>query len=463
MNQVHTQFKISLIATSISLVTFSSTSHATGFGLIEQSVTGLSAAFSTGTTSADDGSTIYFNPAGMSFLKNRTASTFGAHIIAPSSEFKDEDSTVSSLLGGANLNVNNENGGNAGSITLVPNFYYTRAIDNQWTAGIGITVPFGSTTSYNDGWVGRYYALRSELKTIDINPSFAYKANKTLSFGFGVSAQYIYAASSNAVDFGSICFAQLGAGTCTGANLTPQADDGEAEVTGDNWGIGFNLGLMWQATPETRIGVAYRSKIKHSLEGEVDFDIPNNTTALALATGAGLVDGGVQADTSMPDSFSVGFQYQASNNIAFNGDLTWTNWSELQELRFDFDNVNAADNVTTLEWENSLRYSLGMTYKKNSKWTWRTGIAFDETATPNDELISPRSPDEDRTWITAGFSYKPSSTMSIDFGYAHLFVGDAVVNKQAGPGGSENFFKGNLVGEYEIDVHIISAQARWNF
>jgi len=466
MNRITTA-SISLIATSVSLAIFSNTASAAAFGIAEQSVTGLGAAFSTGSSAASDGSTVYFNPAGMSFLKKRTAATFGAHVIDPNARFNDKGSTITAALGGASLNVNNEEGGDAGPVALVPNFYYTRAINDTWTAGVGVNAPFGLVTDYDKGWVGRYYALKSDLKTVNINPSIAYKANPTLSFGFGINIQYIDASLSNAVDFGSVCAATQTAGTCAALNLSPQADDGEVEVAGDDWSFGYNLGLLWQATPATRLGLAYRSKIKHKLEGKADFDTPNNPTtgnATAIASGLGFVDGDVDANVSLPDSFSVGLQHEINNKLTVNADVTWTNWSELQELRFDFANPLAADGVTTLEWEDSNRYSLGLTYAQNEHWTWRAGIALDESATPSSALISPRVPDADRTWLTFGFTYKPSQKMSVDFGYAHLFIEDAKVNKAAGINtSSENLFRGNLVGDYDIDVNILSVQTRWSF
>lgn len=458
-----THHTLGLVAASVSLAIFSSSASAAGFAVAEQSVTGLGTAFASGSSAATDGSTVYSNPAGMSFLKKRTAVTFGTNIIDPNAKFNDKGSRISALLGGADLNANNEEGGDAGPIAIVPNFYYTHAINDTWTAGIGVNAPFGLVTDYDRGWVGRYYALRSDLKTVNINPSIAYKASNTFSLGFGVNIQYIDASLSNAIDFGSICFAQVGAGPCTGAGLTPQAGDGEVEVTGDDWSMGYNFGLLWQASTATRIGLAYRSKIKHTLKGEADFDTPNNALANGIAAGAGLVDGNVKAGASLPDSFSIGLNHQVNSKLTINADFTWTNWSELQELRFDFSNPLAADGVTTLEWEDSNRYSLGVTYLQNMHWTWRAGVAFDESATPNSALISPRVPDADRTWLTVGLTYKPSHKMSIDVGFAHLFIDDAEVNKSAGAAGSENFFRGNLVGDYDINVNILSAQARWSF
>ena len=458
MSRINTPFKVSLLAASISLATFSGTANAAAFGIVEQSVTGLGAAFSTGSTAAGDSSTVYSNPAGMSFLKNRNAADFGAHVIDPNAKFKDAGSAH--VLGG---NLTGGNGGDAGPVALVPNFYYTRAINDKWTAGVGINAPFGLTTEYDNGWVGRYHALTSELKTVNINPSISYKASNTLSLGFGVNVQYIEALLSNAVDFGGICRATQAAGTCNALNLEAQADDGKAEVTGDDISFGYNFGLLWQSTPQTRIGVAYRSRIKHKLEGEVDFDTPNNAAignATPIANGAGLIDGDVEANITLPDSLSVGFQHAVNNKLTINGDVTWTNWSVIEELRVDFDNAAAADSVVTLEYQDSNRYSIGMTYEQNSKWTWRAGIAFDESASKNAELLSVRTPDEDRTWLTAGFTYKPSNKMSIDFGVAHLFIDDAEIQKSAS---GEDALRGALTGEYEIDVNIISAQARWSF
>lgn len=328
-----------------------------------------------------------------------------------------------------------------------------------------MNAPFGLTTDYDDGWVGRYHALTSELKTVNINPSLAYKASDTLSLGFGINAQYIDARLTNAVDFGGACnFPTINAvvtgifgTTCGALGLAPQANDGEAEVTGDDWSWGYNLGMMWQATPQTRIGVAYRSKIKHKLEGEAEFDTPAN--AALIAGILSLTDTDATADITLPDSLSVGFNHDVNSKWTVNGDITWTNWSVLDELRIEFDS-GAADSVVTTNWRDSNRYSLGLTYAQNNQWTWRGGLAFDESANGDSADLTPRVPDQDRTWLTLGFTYKPSNNLSLDFGYAHLFVKDAKVNKAID---AENALRGALVGKYEIDVNIISTQARWTF
>lgn len=439
--------------------------HAAGFSLIEQSVTGLGNAFSGGSSSATDASTIYYNPAGLSYLSG-PQTNLGVQIIDPNLKFEDQGSTHFTT---APLDVNNEDGGDAGPVSLVPNFYYSRPIDQQWDFGLGINVPFGLTSEYNDGWVGRYHALTSELKTININPSLAYKLNDQLSVGFGVNAQYIEAKLTNAVDFGGLCFLgenvtmTLPAGTCAALNLAPQADDGHAEVKGDDWSWGYNFGLMWQSTPKTRFGIAYRSRIEHSLEGDGSFNTPSDPAtgnASAIAAAQGLVDTNMTADGTMPDSLSVGFNHEIDSQWTVNGDFTRTNWSVLNELRIKFAS-GAADSVITTNWKDSNRFSLGLTYNASDKWTWRGGIAFDESANRNSANLTPRVPDQDRTWLSLGSTYKSSDMLSFDVGYAHLFVRDAEINKSLAD--TENTLRGALVGKYEIDVNILSAQARWDF
>lgn len=142
-------------------------------------------------------------------------------------------------------------------------------------------------------------------------------------------------------------------------------------------------------------------------------------------------------------------------------DYSRTYWSVLKELRFEFD-IAIPDGVTTLNWKDSNRYSLGLQYSPSSSpWTFRIGAAFDETPTPSARYRSPRIPDEDRIWLALGFGYQASENLSFDFGYAHLFVDDPKINKSAAD--AENATRGLLYGEYDASVDIASIQMNWSF
>jgi long-chain fatty acid transport protein len=208
--------------------------------------------------------------------------------------------------------------------------------------------------------------------------------------------------------------------------------------------------------------VAYRSRIKHKLEGDLTFKSSTLVQGLIAGFGGGaFVETDATAKITLPDSLSVGFNHDIDSHWTVNGDITWTNWSVLDEIRIEFDNPVQADNVTTTKWQDSNRYSLGVTYAPNKQWIWRGGIAFDESANRHSANQTPRVPDQDRTWLTLGFTYNSSDKLSFDVGYAHLFIRDAKINKSLTD--AENLLRGALVGKYESDVNILSAQARWAF
>ena len=160
--------------------------HAAGFALIEQSASGMGNAFAGGAAAAEDASTVYFNPAGMTYIDG-TQIVGALHLIKPSAEFNNSGSVAGTarLLGG--------NGGDAGDLAFVPNFYAVTDIVPSVKLGLGINAPFGLKTEYDNGWLGRFQALKSEVKTININPAVAFKVNDQLSLGFGVSAMWMQA------------------------------------------------------------------------------------------------------------------------------------------------------------------------------------------------------------------------------------------------------------------------------
>src|SRR5208283_4229503 len=180
----------SILCTVVAFVMILSSSvaaFASGFALIDQSVEGLGIAYSGGAAMAEDASTIFYNPAGMTRLKGVQLET-GLHIIMPSIKFKDN-----SAFSAIGVPISGGNGKDAGVTRLVPNFYLTVNPSDRLVLGLGVNSPFGLATEYSNGWVGRYYALKSDMYTININPSVAYKITDDLSLGAGFSAQYINA------------------------------------------------------------------------------------------------------------------------------------------------------------------------------------------------------------------------------------------------------------------------------
>lgn len=406
----------------------------------------------------EDASTVWYNPAGLTRLKGDQL-VVGGHFLAPSTKFKNQGST--DVFGTPLVKPGfDPDGGDAGEDALVPNLYYSEALNDNLTFGIGLNVPFGLRTEYDDGWVGRYHALESEIETININLALGQKINDRVSIGYGVNYQLVEATLTNAVDFGTICFGSplpLTPAICTGAGLTPQMADGEADITADTQSLGYNIGVLFDVGDNTRVGVAHRSAMRHGLSGDAKFE---GTPALLAA---GFVQQGVEADITFPATTSLSVHHQVNAKWAVMGDATQTRWGRLPELRIDFDLL--PDQVVTLDLDDVWRYSAGATYKRNSRLTYRFGIAFDESPTPNAEVRTARLPDEDRTWLTFGVGYEKDDRLRFDFSYAYVKLDDADINNIAPalPATNENTTRGNLVGEYDADTSILAAQVNWKF
>ncbi|MCX4188947.1 OmpP1/FadL family transporter [Methylophaga sp. OBS3] len=423
----------------------SSSAYAAGYAILEQSITGLGRAFSGSAAVADDASTIFFNPAGLTQL-DRSEVIFGANFIAPYAKFDKDSATLPSGLG----DITGGDNGNATESAIVPNFYYAHPVNDRLVLGIGVGAPFGLVTDYSDDWVGRYHARRSDLKTININPSFGFKATDKLSVGAGINLQYADIELSQAVDFGTACL-RAAVGPCA----QPQNFDGQAKVTADDWSWGYNLGVTYQFTEATRAGLSYRSKITHDLEGKGEFRIPNDPTVQAVANGGGFQNGKAEGRVTLPESVSLALHHQINSQWVVMADATWTRWSRFEELRIESD-VERLNSQKDQDWENTMRYGLGVEYTPNDRWSWRAGIAYDETPVPSAQRRTPRIADNDRKWVAFGASYAYSDNLMIDAAYAHLFMSDSKVDEV-----NEQGYR--LQGEFRTHVDIVGVQVRWLF
>ncbi len=448
-HSITTRLSFVLAAT---LAFFSGSTFAAFFQVAENSPAGLGNAFAGGAAIAEDASTVWYNPAGLTRLQDDQL-VAGGHLIFPSTKFTNQGSSTvfpfvapcAATAPNGNCALTGGDGGDAGENALVPNVYYAQPIDNNLTFGIGLNAPFGLTTEYDDNWVGRYHALLSEIKTININPGLGYKLSERVSIGGGINVQMVDARLTNAVDFGAI----LG-----GAGLS-QTLDGESDLDAGTSSVGFNVGALFNVGENTRVGVAHRSAMRHSLHGDVKFKgVPAPLAGV-------FVDTGIETDLTFPATTSISVHHQVNSKWAVMGDVTQTRWGRLPELRIKF-NSGLPDSVITLDLDDVWRYSFGATYMRNTRLSYRFGIAFDESPTPDAEARTARLPDEDRTWLTFGVSYKKDDRLSFDISYAFVKIDDADINKIA-TATNEDFLRGNLVGEYEADVSILSVQGNWKF
>jgi long-chain fatty acid transport protein len=441
------------------LLSTTCTVFASGFAIIEQSVSGLGNAFAGGAASAEDASTIFFNPAGMTLLDGQQV-VGGTHVIVPSTKFSAD--RAENITGAPN-SLGTNNGGDGGVIALVPNLYYTNQINEKVSFGLGIFAPFGLATEYDKDWVGRYHAIESDVMTININPNIAFKVTDKLSLSAGVSAQYIDVTLSSMVD-GGLVASSLGGNPL---NISNTDYDVLVENTADDWGYGFNLGLMYELSSATRIGLAYRSEIAHKVKGEVKSNVPEemataDATYFAITGKHLFATQGLQGKIDLPAIASLSLYHQVNDKLAIMGDVTWTGWSSFKELVIEFDDEIATNQSTTTteNWDDSWRYSIGATYQATDKLKVRTGLAYDETPI-SDEYRTPRIPGTDRLWVSLGLGYQINEKMNIDCAYTHLFVENSKMEKFTTT--PEDTARGTVVGEFENVVDIASVQLTYNF
>jgi long-chain fatty acid transport protein len=416
---------------SLALAGCANFTQAAGFALIEQNASGLGSAYAGQAASAQDASTIFFNPAGMGLLPDSQLVVAGS-LIQPSAKFQNSGSTA------APLQALGDTGGDAGGLGFVPNLYYVYPVSKELSLGIGVNAPFGLKTEYDQTWMGRFQAVKSELKTINVNPSLSYKLNDSILLGIGLSAQYIDAELTNMANYSALAKGALG------ANL-----QGLADVKGNDYGWGYNLGALF-ILGDSRIGVSYRSKVDYTLEGNVSFaNVP-----APMAPNPLLQTGPVTADVTMPASASLSLFHKLSPSVDLLADITWTGWSSFDVLTVRRTSGTVVSS-TTENWQDSWRYSLGVTWHQDAAWMWRAGVAYDETPV-EDAFRTARIPDNSRTWIALGGQYRLSEKSALDFGYAYLFVEDSSINSTVAGAGT-------LRGSYDNSVNILSAQYTYTF
>ena len=397
-----------------------------GFGIGTQSGSGTGNAFAGGAAVADDASVAWSNPAGMTALPMGMQVTFALHALRPSFKYQDGGSTGATTFNRPGA----FDSGDGGSWAFIPNGFFVASITPSLRAGFALNVPFGLKTEYDYPWRGALTALKSEIKTINLNPSVAYKVNDVFSIGVGLSAQRIEA------ELTSLGNANPAAGIVT-------------KLSASDWGYGFNIGATIQPTASTRIGLHYRSAIKYNLEGS------------AIFSGAGAaLNGSVAADLKVPQSASLSVLHKLTPAVELMGDVTYTGWDSVQNLtviRTTAAPGAAAGSVLTnlpFLWDNTWRYGVGANYRVNQSLKLRFGVAYDETPT-KDATRTPRLPDQNRTWLAFGVQFKPFKQGTLEFAYAHEFVKDATVNI---PAAGTTCAAGCLTGTFKNKADILSIQ-----
>jgi long-chain fatty acid transport protein len=436
---------------------------ATGFQLREQSVRNLGTS-NAGSIVGADASHVSLNPAAMTTLAQRTFKV-DATVIDLNADFTGGGSVLAGTPLAAPLSGGN--GGDPGDATVVPNVSAVFPVGERMAVGVAIGAPFGLKTEYAPGWVGRYRALTSDVKAVDLTLSAAFKASDTLSLGVGLVYERAEATLSKAIDFGALACATSPAAHPTIPNchpaspfpFKPQAHDGGFSVTGDDTAFGFLVGLHAAPTPQLELGLAYRSELKHELEGRVDFDTLNAPfIALNPANAARFADGPGGARLTTPAILTASASYAVSDRLRVMGDWQRTGWSSLESVVI----ARADGTVVGVEpfaWRDSDFFSLGLEFDASDALTLRGGIGRDESPT-NDLTRTPRLPDNDRMLYSVGLTWQLSPSLSIDAAYQRITIDDPKIDLHPEPAAGEF---SSLVGSFSGDANLVGVSMSYRF
>jgi len=384
----------------LAFVLASSNVFAGGFALNEQSISGMGSGFAGRSSSAEDASTIYGNPAGMARLKREQVSVGAATLFA-----KSDISRTRSTFGG------NEDGDMVPT-TTVPMDYYVKPIDDHWAFGVGFYVPFGLITDYGSGFAGRYYANKSEVTTLTFQPTISYAFNEKVSIGFGPTINRISGEISGMVP----------------NPLSPGRNDGKLKSTGDDTALGFNAGVLVQATDQTRLGLTYHSKVSYHLDAKTKV---TDGIFSVLGVSGRSYDASLDVDT--PESVDVSVTHQFNNDWTLYVGSTWTRWSRFKELTIENSGLPPllSGQLGTISeeqnWHDTWAHAIGAAYQLNNQWVLRAGFSVDQSPANNTNR-GPRIPTGDRKVLSFGAGWTPVENVTIDLAYSYLWEESVEVN-----------------------------------
>ena len=409
------QFVRSAAAVAV-VAAFSSAAQAGGFQLTEQSALALGRAYAGVGVDGADVAGLYYNPATMTLHKG-TQAQFGAVGVGLNLDY------VSKQPGGSD-----ENGRKKPEV--VPHAFFSHQINDQVWAGVALTVPFGLSTDYSNRWDQAAEGTDAMIKVIDLNPNIAWKMNDKLSFGAGVSLQYVEA--------------KLGFNKGQYIGMT------HVDLDGYSWG--WNIGMMWTPVDTIRLGLSYRSKVSHDAEGTFKSDrgipvIKNEQIVAQLPTS---MDASVSMDA--PAWAMLSAAWDVNDWLSLYGTFRWADWSSFKSLDIE---TPYFTNSSRKAWKDTYLMTVGYDARINDFWTLRGGLGYETSTIDVPETRTGTIPDADRYWLAIGSSFHWTKDFQTDVAFAHLrgVHERSLYNAQ-----------GNEIGRFrKLDAYLLGVQAQYRF
>ncbi|QFU25129.1 outer membrane protein transport protein [Shewanella eurypsychrophilus] len=416
--------RVIALAVATALMGSVTQAQAAGFQLAEYSATGQGRAFAGEAAMADNASTQARNPAMLTYLEGTHFSAGGIYVM-PNVDVTGDVSIASALLGPDPLVMNGDALDVAGN-ALVPNFYFSSQLNENWTWGLAVNSNYGLATEVPTTHSAAIFGNETSVTTVEFNPNIAYRFNDAFSVGAGIRVVYgegsIGATAPGWID-------SLKAHPALPEEIAaalPAGGTSLKSMEGDDIAMGWKVGASWQINPVHRLGLAYHSGVELELDG---------SASGLLYTGGQDVDIEGNLPLELPAFAELASYHQLSDKFAMHASVNWTQWSVFDELVAYFPGdvkpVGGleSDLVKEENFKDNWRFALGSTYQLNNEWLLRTGVAYDMTAV-DDEYRTMTIPDSDRLWFSVGAGYQASENLTFDFAVTYIKAyGDAPINE----------------------------------
>ncbi len=437
-----------------------------GFALNEQSASAMGVANAGTAANPENATTVFFNPAGMSQLSGTNLS-FGTAVLDIKAEL-DRDSASARTAAG--LPVDGRSGGDFAPFAVLPNLYLTRELSDSVDVGFGIHAPYGLKANYDNDFLGRYFADRTELTAIAFSPSIALNDGNGFSLGLGLNLLYAEGRLSKFQDY-SANYAQAQALGYGG----PAFEDGYFDVEGDDIAVTFTVGLLWEISDRTQVGLSAQSGTELELEGDATL---SNVPQAALTPGGlsfAFADLNEKAivPLEIPESVTVGVRHGLTDKVTVLAGATWAKWSRFVALdivsREDAGAISALGGPkfgdpslvghVSENWRDTWQANVGVVWQATPSWALKAGYAYDQSPV-NEDFRTARIPSDDRQWLTLGTRYGDhSSGWTVDVAAGVLLFDDVKVDEREYTVDDEPVASAaNFSGTYELDAWGASMQ-----
>ncbi|HEY2835509.1 MAG TPA: outer membrane protein transport protein [Rhizomicrobium sp.] len=423
---------------------------AAGYGLREHSTEAMGEAYAGAVATGSDAGFLSYNPAAAGATQGGDFAISAVSIMPGSSANYTTALTAAGTPAGGNAQpkdfIRN---------AIVPDIAIRQRLDDRWSVGVSVGVPWGLSTKYPNGWAGRYYALGSKLAIVNITPVISYDVAPGVTIAGGVQVQHATGSLSAAVDIGT-----LGALNALPGSI-PGAEDGSSTFKGAAWGYGFVLGARAELDEGWTFGLSYRSQVHHTLSGPWTFQMDSVGLGAAIRSATTLLsDTRAKAKLTTPADLQFGMRKQFAEDWTILASADWTDWSSFKNLTVVAANPIQPNDVTVANWKGSWLVSLGAEYAASDAITLRAGAALDQTPVP-DATLESRVPDADRTWLAAGGTWHATPDLDLKLSYGHLFNDTRSFTQTSAMTG--NALRGTLIGttKSSVDVVGLSLDYRW--